>query len=375
MGYFPVVGILGSRQAGKTTLAKEVIRKVKRDFLYLDLEFPDDLARLKNPSVYLRKNQDKCIVLDEVQRKPELFALLRSLVDQNRIPGRFLLLGSASPSIIKGASESLAGRIAYKELHGFNLLETSPGDGEDVIQHWIRGGYPNAFLQDKVSIRNSWHRNFIRTYTERDLPALGLRSDPTTMKNFLSMLAHLHGEQCKYDALAESLGLNKLTVKKYINFFSESFIVRILPPFFMNIKKRLVRTPRVFFKDSGLLHSVLGINDFEDIQGHPKLGKSWEGYVIEQICQLVDDRYDAYFYRTHQGAEIDLVLVKGGRPKVSIEVKYSSSGIPRGFYIATEDLGTKTNFVITLNGDDYEAAENIRTCSLQTFLVQYLPNL
>ena len=143
----------------------------------------------------------------------------------------------------------------------------------------------------------------------------------------------------------------------------------------MNIKKRLVRTPRVFFKDSGLLHSVLRLNDFEDMQGHPKLGKSWEGYVIEQICQLLDEKYEFYFYRTHQGAEIDLVLVKGGRPKVSIEVKYGSSGIPRGFYIATEDLGTETNFVITLNGDDYEAAENIRTCSLQTFLVQYLPNL
>jgi len=376
LDHFPVVSILGSRQTGKTTLAKELMRNSKRDFLYLDLEFPDDLAKLNNASIYLKNYQDKCVVLDEVQRKPEIFALLRSLVDQNRVPGRFLLLGSASPSIIKGASESLAGRIAYKELHGFNLLETSPKDDDDVIKHWVRGGYPNAYLQDNVKIRLLWQQNFIRTYTERDLPALGLRSDSTTMQNFLSMLAHLHGEPCKYDVLADSLGLNKLTVKKYINFFSESFIIRILHPYFINIKKRLVRTPRVFFKDSGLLHSLLDIDTFDDLQGHPKLGKSWEGYVIEQICQLVEDSYQSYFYRSHQGAEIDLVLAKGGKPKVAIEVKYSSSTkMSRGFYTAIEDLKTKSNFVITLNGDDYEAAENVRLCSLFTFLTKYVQTL
>ncbi len=326
--------------------------------------------------IKFKHSKDKCIVLDEVQRKPELFALLRSLVDQDRVAGRFVLLGSASPTIIKGISESLAGRIVNKELHGFNLLEISDKNDENLIKHWVRGGYPNSYLNDNVKIRTLWHQNFIRTYTERDLPALGLQADPTTMRNFLIMLAHLNGEPCKYDVLAESLTLSVPTVKKYINYFSESFIVSILPPWFMNIKKRLVRTHRVFFKDSGLLHALLNIDEFEDLQGHPKLGKAWEGYVIEQICQLVDERYQAYFYRTHQGAEIDLVLVKGGRPKVSIEVKYGSNpSIPKGFYIATEDLGTKSNFVITMNGEDYEAAENIRTCSLYKFLTTYLPDL
>lgn len=374
--HFPVVGILGSRQTGKTTLAQEIIKTSDVDFLYLDLELPTDLAKLNNAEFYLRNNQDKCIVLDEVQRKPELFAVIRSLVDQNRISGRFLLLGSASPGIIKGASESLAGRIVYKELSGFNLVEVSNGHDDMLVQHWVRGGYPNAFLQDKIHIRNIWHQNFLRTYTERDLPALGLRTEPTTMRNFLSMLAHLHGEQCKYDDLSKSLGLSVPTVKKYINFFSESFILRILPPYFRNIKKRLVKTPRVFFKDSGLLHNLLDLDNFDDLQGHPKLGKSWEGYVIEQICQLLDDRYEFFFYRTHHGAEVDLVLVKGGVPKVAIEVKYDNTpNIPRGFYQCIDDLQTSQNFVITATGDDYLASDHIRVCSLYHFLTVHLPKL
>lgn len=376
LDHFPIVGILGSRQAGKTTLAKNIIKNNPQGFLYLDLELPSDLEKLDQPEFYLDKNRDKCIVLDEVQRKPELFALLRSLVDQNRVPGRFVLLGSASPAIVKGVSESLAGRIINKELHGFNLLEISGNGDIDLVEHWVRGGYPSAYLNSNTKIRALWHQSFIQTYTERDLPALGLQADPTTMRRFLTMLAHIHGEPCKYDAIAESLTLSVPTVKKYINYFSESFIVRILPPWYMNIRKRLVRSHRIFFKDSGLLHALLNIDEFDDLHGHPKLGKSWEGYVIEQICQLIDDRYQAYFYRTHQGAEIDLVLVKGGSPQVSIEVKYGGNpSIPKGFYIATEDLGTQSNFVITMNGEDYLASEQIRTCNLYTFLTIYLPNL
>ena len=210
--HFPVVGILGSRQAGKTTLAKDIIKRNPKDFLYLDLELPSDLERLVKPEFFLNKHKDKCIVLDEVQRKPELFALLRSLVDQNRVPGRFILLGSASPTIIKGVSESLAGRIINKELHGFNLLEISDTGDENLIEHWVRGGYPSAYLNDNVKIRTLWHQNFIQTYTERDLPSFGLQADPTTMRRFLTMLAHLHGEPCKYDALAEALTLSVPTV-------------------------------------------------------------------------------------------------------------------------------------------------------------------
>ena len=374
--HFPVVGILGSRQVGKTTLAKEVIRKSERDFLYLDLERPGDIGKLNNAEFYLRQNENTCIVLDEVQRKPELFSLLRSLVDEKRKPGRFLLLGAASPGIVKDASESLAGRIAYKELRGLNLLEVSPETNGEMIKHWIRGGYPNAFLEDERFIRKTWHRNFIRTYTERDLPALGLRTESTVMRNFLMMISHLHGEFGNYGNLSDSLGLSRPTVQKYINFFSESFIIRILPPYAINIKKRLVKSPRIYFNDTGLLHSLLDIDDFDALQGHPKLGKSWEGYVIEQIYQILEDHFEFYFYRTHHGAEIDLVLAKGGRPKVSIEIKYSgASSISKGFYVAIKDLGTENNFVITAGANDYQMTHGLRVCDLYTFLKKYTPKL
>ncbi|MEN0047333.1 MAG: ATP-binding protein [Bacteroidota bacterium] len=377
LAHFPVVGILGSRQVGKTTLAQEIIRKNEKAFLYLDLERPNDLAKLSNAEFYLNSHQDKCIVLDEIQRKPELFALLRSLVDQKRIAGRFLILGSASPTIIKGASESLAGRIAYKELHGFNLLEiTTKKDANTMIKHWVRGGYPNAYLQDDLEIRDLWHQNFIRTYTERDLPALGLRADAITMRNFLLMLANIHANLCQYETLSKSLSLTKPTIQKYINFFSESFIIRILPPYFMNIKKRLVKSPKIYFRDSGLLHSILGIQDFDELQGNPKLGASWEGYIIEQICQKLESKYECYFYRTHQGAEVDLVLTKGGKPKIAIELKYNDTpSVSRGFYNSIKDLQTDQNFVITPNSDDYHIAENIILTDLHTFLSKYVPQL
>ncbi|MEN0005856.1 MAG: DUF4143 domain-containing protein, partial [Bacteroidota bacterium] len=207
-------------------------------------------------------------------------------------------------------------------------------------------------------------------------PVLGLKADPTVLRNFLVMLSHLHGEQCKYDILSRSLGLSVPTIKKYINFFAESFLIRILPPYFFNIKKRLVRSPRIYFKDSGLLHAMLGIETFVQLQGHPGLGKSWEGYVIDQICQLLDERYEFCFYKTHQGAEIDLVLIKGGKAQIAIEIKYHNSPkISKGFYISIQDLQTPLNFIITPNSDDYKAGPNIQVCSLHRFLTGYVPTI
>ena len=291
-------------------------------------------------SISVRKKK-KCIIIDEVQRMPNLFSILRSLVDQDRRPGRFLLLGSASPTIIRGASETLAGRIAYIELHPFNLLEIVASNQSDnpLIKHWLRGGYPDAYLQDDDEIREIWFQNFIRTYIERDLPALGLRAEPTNLRNFLVMLAHSQGDLVNYQTLSKSLGMSIPTVKKYINFFSESFIIRILKPYAKNLKKRIVKSPRIYIKDSGLLHTLLGIHTFDDLQGHPKLGKSWEGYVIEQVCQVTEGKFDPYFYRTHQGSEIDLVLEKAGQPQISIEVKYDDKPkVAKGFHIAVDDL-------------------------------------
>ena len=371
MSYFPVLGLVGPRQVGKTTLAKYVSDKVGKESVYIDLENPRDIAKLSDPNLFFELNEDKCVILDEIQRQPELFVILRSMVDRNRIPGRFLILGSASPELIRDSSESLAGRIAYEELAPFNLMEIiSTGD---LIHHWISGGFPNAYLAPNKRLQKKWLQNFIKTYIERDLPMLGLKIDTTIIRKLWTMTAHLQGNLLNLEALGKSLALTAPTIKRYLSFLEEAFLIRQLHPFSINIKKRLVKSPKIYVRDSGILHHLLGIDDFESLTSNPIIGHSWEGYVIEQIYQLVRQDYDLFFYRTTQGAECDLVLVKSGIPHYGIEIKYTSAPkLTKGNRIAFEDLKTKKNFVITPNSDDFLITENIRACSIQTFLDKYL---
>jgi len=374
--HFPAIAIVGPRQVGKTTLAKEIAQQIKKETIYLDLENPRDLAKLQDPVLYFESNEDKCIILDEIQRKPDLFPVLRSIIDMHRVASRFILLGSASPNLIRDSSESLAGRIAYIELSPFNLLEVAEKSNQQIDRLWLQGGFPDAFLLNDTEMVTDWHYNYIKTYVERDLPNLGLKVDSTTLMKLFQMLSHVHGDVVNYNNLSKSLGITANTVKKYINFFEEAFIIKQLQPFHTNIKKRLVKAPKVYIKDTGILHYLQNISDKEDLFGNPLLGNSWEGFVIEQITQLVPQKYQCYYYRTRDGSECDLVIVKSQKPIMSIEIKYTASPkLTRGTTIAFEDLSSNNNFIITPNSDDYLIKENVRVCNLLDFLVTYLAQL
>ncbi len=368
---FPVLAIVGPRQVGKTTLAKYLSQKNTKDSVYIDLENQSDIAKLSDPILFFENNENRCVILDEIQRVPELFPTLRSIIDKNRVPGRFLILGSASPHAIRNSSESLAGRIAYEELTPFSIMGINAINSQDF--HWLGGGFPDAFLAKLPSTRNKWLKNFIQTYVERDLPMLGLDINRTVIRKFWTMLAHLNGQLLNMATLGKSLELTSTTIKRYISFLEEAFLIRQLQPYYVNIKKRLVKSPKVYIRDSGILHNLLGITNFSNLEGNPILGYSWEGYVIEQICQLLPDGYEPYFYRTHQGAECDLIITKNSLPHYGIEIKYTSSPkVTKGLRQSLEDVGTKKNYIITPKTDDYMITRDIRVCSLQTFLSSYL---
>ncbi len=369
--YFPVLGITGPRQVGKTTLSKELARQIEKEVIYLDMENPMDLSKLSEPALYFKKNEDTCIIIDEVQRVPELFPILRSMIDQKRIPARFILTGSASPELIRDSSESLAGRIAYKELTAFNYIEICNHKLSGL--HWFRGGFPPSFLAPSDRISISWINNFIQTYIERDLPLLGLQAAPTFLRNLWLMLAHIHGNIMNMELLSKSLEVTGPTIKKYIHFLSEAYLIRILPSFHINIKKRIVKSPKIYIRDTGILHQLLGISNFDMLEGNPMKGNSWEGYVIEQISIHVQNHYEMYFYRTHQGAECDLVLSIANKPEIAVEIKYTSAPrVNKGLRTSIDDLGTKKNFIICLSEEEYPIAENIIACSIDTFINKYL---
>ncbi len=366
--HFPVTGILGPRQVGKTTLAKHLAKIIDKQSVYIDLENPRDLIKLSDPNLFFEANMDQCIIIDEIQLKPDLFPVIRSMVDHNRIPSRFILLGSASPLLIRETSESLAGRIAYIELSGFNILEVN-----EINKLWFKGGFPDAYLSGDNEIWFQWLENFIRTYTERDLPLIGLDVSPTILKNLWSMIAHMHGNIINYSSLSKSLGFSATTIKKYLNFMEEAFLIRQLHPYFSNSKKRLIKSPKIFIRDSGVLHYLLFLQDEKMLQGHPMKGNSFEGFVVEQILQMIQNKYQASFYRTQHGAECDLVLAQGNRPKMAIEIKYTSTPKPtKGNLFSFQDIGAEHNFIITPDSDDFQIAENIRVCSLPIFLKNYL---
>ena len=343
---YPAVALLGARQVGKTTLALEVADDIPS--IYLDLESPADRARLSDPELYLADHQDELVVLDEVHRLPGLFQSLRGLIDrgrrEGRKAGRFLVLGSASLDLMRQSGETLAGRIAYLELTPFNVLEVDD-HGRDSL--WVRGGFPDSFLAADEGASMRWRQDFIRTYLERDVPQLGPRIPAETLRRFWTMLAHNQGGLLNAAALARGLGVDGKTVASYLDLMVDLLLVRRLPPWHKNVGKRLVKSPKVYVRDSGVTHALLGLGTKDALLGHPVVGHSWEGFVIETLLTVAPERTEASFYRSSGGAEIDLVLSLPGRRPWAIEIKRSLDPRPaRGFHHACEDVKPEARYVV-----------------------------
>lgn len=341
---FPAVALFGPRQAGKTTLAR-MLAAQRPGSLHLDLERPSDVARLADPELFLSRHADKLVVLDEIQRIPELFPVLRALIDEQRRPGRFLMLGSASPHLLRQASETLAGRIAFHELAPFDMTEIALSPAQ-LLPFLLRGGYPLSWLAANDADSYAWRDAFIATHLERDIPAFGIRIPGTTLRRFWQMLAHNHGQLWNASRMATAFGVSAPTVQHYLEILEATFMVRRLPPLSANLGKRLVKSPKVYLRDSGLLHALLGIRTLDDLLGHPVVGHSWEGWVLEQLAQLSAPHWQLFFYRTAVGAEIDVVAESGSR-RIGFEIKFSSTpAVSRGFWTAMEDLAIERAYVI-----------------------------
>lgn len=373
---FPSVAIIGARQVGKTTLAKGLTSELKKPVHYIDLERPSTLAAImREPEEFFSAYTNHCVIIDEVQRMPSLFLLLRSLIDEKRKPARFIITGSASPELMKGASESLAGRMMYCQLNPVGLHELPTSISMRV--HWLRGGFPVPLTMKSNSLRIDWMDSFITTYIERDLPFLfDVKFSTVTMRKLWQMLAHTHGNILNAESLGNSLDITGTTLKRYLDFLEGAFIIYRLPPYFTNLGKRLVKAPKVYIGDSGILHFLLNLHSEKDLINHPSVGAAWEGYVVSQIIYAKQSRLDAFYYRTHAGAECDLVLAKGTEVKAAIEIKYGKSpAISKGFYHSVEDLKSKNNFIITPFETDYLSKEGVRRVSLDVFIKKYLPKL
>jgi predicted AAA+ superfamily ATPase len=343
---YPAVALLGPRQAGKTTLALEMAQSV--DSIYLDLESTADRAKLSEPELYLAEHEDRLVILDEVHRVPDLFGALRGLIDRGRRKGRragrFLLLGSASMDLLRQSGETLAGRIAYLELNPFDVSEVDVGRQDNL---WVRGGFPDSFLVASDARSLNWRENFIRTYLERDIPQLGPRIAAETLRRFWVMVGHSQGGLLNAAALARGLGVDGKTIARYLDLMVDLLLVRRLLPWHRNVGKRLVKSPKVFVRDSGVAHALLGLGTKEEVLGHPVVGQSWEGFVIENLLAAAPARTEARFYRASGGAEIDLVLTLPGRRPWAIEVKRSLDPKPaRGFHSACLDVKPEARFVV-----------------------------
>lgn len=360
---------------GKTTLAKQIAASQKKPTLYIDLENPLDVRRLADPYTFLTDNRDKFIIIDEVQTIPSLFAVLRSVIDEDRRNGRFILLGSASPQLMKGVSESLAGRIAYRELSPVNIMELP--ENISMAKHWLRGGFPSALLARNEKIASEWMSSFIRSYVERDLSNLfGVDLTSNIISRLLSMLAHINGGVWNAEMIARSLAITAPTVNGYVDFLEGAFLIHRLPAFFINTKKRLVKAPKIYIRDSGMLHQLSNVHNMNALKGHPAVGSSWEGYIVEQVKQLKPANIDIYYYRTQSGAEYDIVLAKGIHPLACIEVKPNNApSTSKGNLQSISDLETKKNFVVVPDVEEYKTRDKIIICNTATFLNKYLPKI
>jgi predicted AAA+ superfamily ATPase len=365
-----VVGIVGARQVGKTTLARMVVQRSRRAATIFDLEHPEDLARLQDPMLALRGLRG-LVVIDEVQRLPDLFQVLRVLVDRSRNPARFLVLGSASPELLKQGSETLAGRIIYHELGGFWLQELGT---EKHRRLWLRGGLPRSYLARSLRDSHEWRRGFVRTFLERDLPQLGVNISAATMRRFWTMLAHYHGQTWNASEFARSFGVADTTIRGYLDRLAAALVVQQLHPWHENISKRQVRAPKVYVADSGLLHVLLNLRTQADVEGHPKVGASWEGFVIEQIRRrLRAERDECFFWGTHAGAELDLVVIRG-RTRLGFEIKRTTTPrVTPSMRHALRDLKLRRLDVVHAGETSFPLAERIRALSLSHLLTDLEP--
>ena len=359
---FPVVGILGPRQIGKTTLARQVAKGYKGVVHRLDLENPADLNRLMEDPVLVLGELRGLVVLDEVQRRPGLFPVLRVLADRRPRPARFLLLGSASPDLIRQSSESLAGRINYYSLGGLGLDEV----GRQLNQRWLRGGFPEAWLAPSNAAAFLWLESFVRTFLERDLPQLGVRVPAPAMRRFWTMLGHWHGQVWRSSEFARSFGVADTTVRRYLDILSGALVVRQLQPWHTNIAKRQVKAPKVYLRDTGLLHALLGIDDLRSLNSHPKSGASWEGFMLEAIIDILGMQDDqAHFWATHGGAELDLVIPRGAK-LVGIEIKRTTAPkVTRSMRIALDDLDLSELIIVHAGKDSHRLAHRVRTVAAE----------
>ena len=359
------VCLLGPRQVGKTTIAKKLMEE-DGNSVYLDLESPRDRQKLQDPETYFDYHKDKLVILDEVQRIPELFAIMRSSIDSFSKPGRFLVLGSASGDLLKQTSESLAGRIAYVELSPLSIQEFS-----DLPSLWLRGGFPLSTLAGSDSDSMSWRQDFLRTFLERDIPQLGIRIPSPQIRRFWSVCAHLQGQQLNMSEIGKSIGFSYQTVKNYIDLLEQTFMLRVLPPFHKNVKKRLVKSPRLYVRDSGLLHSLLDIRTRDDVFGHPIYGASWEGFVIETIINALPEGLFSY-YRTSNQAEMDLVIEIGNQT-ICVETKASSAPtVSKGFWTSIQDIQPDQVWVVAPVTSAYPMKQGVMVSNLDQFLTHLL---
>ena len=363
---FPAVAILGPRQCGKSTLIKSLDQHFD-GLLYLDMQKESDLNKLSEPEIFFASNADKIICLDKIQLVTKLFSVLRSAIDSNRINGKFILLGSASQELLQHTSESLAGRFGMLHLSPFLINELNYLESFNLHKFWLRGGFPNSYLADNDENSAIWLENYIRTYIERDIPQLGFQIPALQLRRLLTMCAHNQGQQLNLSKLAESLGLTHPTIRRYIDLLEQTFIVRTIPPFEINIKKRLVKSPKVFVRDSGILHQLLAIPNFNSLLGNPVFGSSWEGMVIENIIVNMPS-WDYFFYLTATGDEIDLLLKKGNQV-IAIECKASDAPkVTKGFYRSLEVVKPNRTYIIAPTNDTYQLQENITVIGLENFL-------
>ena len=356
-----IVALVGPRQCGKTTLAREFMDPESAN--YFDLEDPESLARLEQPKLSLESLRG-LVVIDEIQRKPELFPILRVLADRQAPPARFLILGSASPEMLRQSSESLAGRLETIELTGFNLAEVGAAKGE---RHWLRGGFPLSFLAENDGDSAVWRRHFINTFLERDLPACGVGVAPAGMRRFWTMLAHYHGQTWNAAEIAGALGVSATTTKRYVDLLSHTFMIRQLQPWHENLKKRQVKSPKIYFRDSGLYHSLLHIKSANDLHAHPRIGASWEGYAIEETIRFYQPEQE-YFWATHNQAELDLLLFKDGR-RIGIECKRQDAPkLTASMKIAMIDLKLDEMLVIYPGKKSYTLGQSIQVLPLAALI-------
>jgi len=366
----PVVAVLGARQVGKTTLARDLVERSRRSATIFDLERARDVARLEDPELALG-GLTGTIILDEIQRRPELFPALRVLVDRPRTPARFLVLGSASPELLQQSSESLAGRIAYHELAGFSLDEIGM---ENFQRLWLRGGFPRAYTARSNADSLSWRRDFLRTFLERDVPQLGITIAAATLERFWAMLAHYHAQIWNASEFARSFGVSHHVTRRYLDALRATFMVRTLAPWSANIKKRQVKSPKIYIRDSGLLHTLLEIRSMHELERHPKIGASWEGFLVEAVIHQLGARPEqCYFWATHTGAELDLLVVQGRR-RYGFEIKRTTAPrITPSMRSALESLQLTRLDVIHAGSETFPLARDVRAVAAQRLLADLDP--